>query len=129
MSRTGCGAAVQIHRRQYCLEGVHQQSLLGPAARRFLSTAQMQISPEIEALRRGQQMQRADQMILEQRKLAFVEIPEMPKQPFADQPAQNRSRPETQAARYRAGRFARWRFICARAVCERANQQAQGLLK
>ena len=96
-SRAASAPPSEINRCQDGLESIHQQTLFAAAAGGFLAAAQLQIPAEIELVRGGQQMRGADQVVLEQGKLAFSEIPKAGKQPFADEPAENRVAQEFKA--------------------------------
>ncbi|MDQ1470595.1 MAG: hypothetical protein QOJ99_2075 [Bryobacterales bacterium] len=84
------GTAVQINGSQHGLQRIHQQALLGAPACSLLTTTQMKISPQIQPVRRRQQMCGAYQMILQQAQLPFREILKAAEEPLADQPAQHR---------------------------------------
>lgn len=91
------GAPIEINGCQHGFEGVYEQALFTAAASRFLASAQLQITAQIEPMRGCEKMRGADQVILDQRELAFREIPETGEQPFADQPTENRIAQEFEA--------------------------------
>ena len=85
----GIHTAIQINGRQHSLKGINKEALLGTSTGGFLTPAQVKMTAQIQAMRGGKQMRSADQMVFQQRKLAFVEIGEAREQPFAHQPAKD----------------------------------------
>ena len=98
----GFHAAIQIHRSKNRLESVHQQSLLGTAARGLFAASQMKIAAKIQTMRGSQQVSRANQMIFEEGELTFGEIRKTGEQPLAHQPAEYGIAQELQAFIVRA---------------------------
>ena len=55
----------------------------------FFASSQMQVPAELQPVRRGQKVRRADEMIFQKGKLAFGEVGKTREKPLADKPAQN----------------------------------------
>ena len=82
-------AAIQIHRREYGLECVYEKALLGTTAGGFLTAAQLQIAAEFELVGDGEQVRGADQVILQEGKLALGETLKAMEKRFAYQQAED----------------------------------------
>src|ERR1035438_4138283 len=89
--------AIQVDGSEYGLERVHQETLLAPASRRFLAAAQLKVAAQLEFLSDGHQMGGADQVILQEGKLALAEPFVAVEERFADQQSEDRVPQELEA--------------------------------
>src|ERR1051325_6055516 len=67
-------ASIQVDGTEDRFQGIHQPSLLGPAARLFFALTQLQIIAQLDSLRIFHQVGGTDEKALQLRQLSFCEI-------------------------------------------------------
>ena len=125
-SARGVGAAIQIHRCDERLQGIHQQGFLGTSAAHFFAAAQFQETADFEPARHAVQVgEGADQLGFLAREIAFVEPGIALHQRFGDEKSQHRIAQKLQlfVIVQRGGRSAIPRFVRQGTVSQRAVQQ------
>jgi hypothetical protein len=115
---------IEINRGEDSFKGIDEKALLTASTGGFLAAAEAEVSAEVECLSCVNQVGRADEMILDEGKLALGEPAEMREEPLADEPAENRISQKLET--FVIGRRAvgdGQRFIGLRAVCQCPGEQ------